>query len=246
MLLLRQHVAEQIPLLAAAEHRELALVDARRAVLAGMVDADHFLDPPARGGVAGQPVLAHADSPCAHEGHGDDGTDRQAAQQVQSPPSRPARRGSDKSGRRTASRDAPASRRAGRRCCRRPAEGAAHSGSGLGQAPCSTPTWTTPSPTLASMVSTTSSGRSPGPRGAAAARRAGRARSRPDTANAPPGTARRAPRRRRARIVSAIARPSPAASTENRPIRCVRDIHMARGMADNPKGSKLAARGTTA
>ena len=56
VLLLRLHVAQDVAFVAVAEHRELALVDALGAVLAGMVDADQPFQPLPRGRVAGQPV----------------------------------------------------------------------------------------------------------------------------------------------------------------------------------------------
>jgi hypothetical protein len=48
-LLLRLHVADRFLVLRAAQHGELALVDALGAVLAGVVHADHLLEVAARG-----------------------------------------------------------------------------------------------------------------------------------------------------------------------------------------------------
>ena len=62
-LFLLLHVPQHVALRAAAEHRQLALVDAFGAVFAGVVDADDAFHRLARGEVAGQAsggCFAHA------------------------------------------------------------------------------------------------------------------------------------------------------------------------------------------
>ena len=58
LLFLFGHPADRLADRAVAEHGKLAGIDARRAVFAGMVDADHPRHLFARVGIAGQPVIA--------------------------------------------------------------------------------------------------------------------------------------------------------------------------------------------
>ena len=195
-LLLRLHLAQHRRPCRSAQHRELAGVDAGRAIFAGMVDADHarHIGRRAPDRQAGAAALAHAVVSARGTGgwRGASGKPRAKSRFIAAIES--GRPGIRKVGivarlGRPRRHAAPGVRRSVPPVKR----GAAHSGSGLGQQRNSTPTCTTASAAPASIDSTTSQSS----RRATARRHHGRhqaeRRSRRDRASAPAGRARRAP-----------------------------------------------------
>src|SRR5271166_4443828 len=153
-LLLRLHMAQDVALVPPAEHRELAGIDPRGAIFPGMIHPDH-----AGHTLLGRRVARQAVTIAAHR--------RILLGRARYLASKPANARAYSRFIAAMDSGSPGIRYVGSshgfdgsvgRCDRRSASvvptrgGAAHSGNGLGQKPCSTPTWITASPAATSTA----------------------------------------------------------------------------------------------